>query len=247
MSTLAYDRSLNREGVAIDREPGWFRLITPRAMLSSTRPLAYALIAILFFLSTLTAAIMFQQPRGQRLEVIPAVVECAFFLLIAVLFVITRANQRFIFEVTPAHFVMTRIDFSSSRRRWIFRRDAITGINASVANGSLSIHARGQDLIELFISRDQRIVQQVAEELTNALRDTVGDFDRSLPDLLEEPTVRRPAARYALIATSVAIVIAGIVLIAMRPMLAPVGCYVLPLAGIPLGILYGTQKKDYYM
>lgn len=244
--TLAYDGSLNREGIAIDQSDGYFRLVTPRLRdwRSLGRVWIGAIITLGFFtLFPLLAALM--SPASERAGPLVAAIEYGAILAVVIAFAVIRLQQQFILEITRDTFSLTRVD-GRSRRTWIYRRDAITNIHAGSIKGVLIIHVRGKDMIELPLSRDARVSEQASDALNAAIKRDMSPLDRTLPvGLISQPSISS-TMRKLLVATSIGTAIIG-TLAGMHWQFPPIAVFAFIAALAPLGIAFGTQEKEYYM
>jgi hypothetical protein len=239
---LAYDRSQNREGVSIDAREGFFQVITPR--LGSWRALSkWWSIAVVFlsFYTVLPFVGAIIRRRPMSFDEIGITVEFTALLGMVLTCAFIQLNRRYVFEITPDRFMITRITFAHIRRRWDYPRRAIIDIHASADAGKLIIRVTGCQMIDLLLSGDRVLAEQVAEALNRGLRETSALMSR---DALVHPTEFSPLARQVLIGISAGLACISIILgIAVHP-----AAIFPPLiaAIIPLGLAMGIQEKKFW-
>jgi len=239
---LPYDRSLNREGIAVDQLDGFFRVITPRVAnwrtLSKWWYFSIGLMTLYSFLP-LIGALMRQRPI--QFEEIVITIEFTSILGIVLLAALVKLNHRYVFEISPNQFIVRRITFANMRRVWTFPREAVTDIHASAETGKLIVHVNGSDMMDIQLSRDRAIPDSVADALNRGLRETAVGGNFTTP---AAPPDFSPRAKQAMFATC-----AGIVMVAIL-----LGIFVHPAAilpallscAVPLGMAMGMQEKKFW-
>jgi hypothetical protein len=160
-------------------------------------------------------------------------------LLILIAFGFQRLAERIVLTITRDDFSLVRVSPGSAGRAAVYPLGRVS-VNVNRYNGKLAIHT-GLDLIELDIG-----ATRVTEEVAQFLQAAIADPPR-VPPAPIAPMARNESARGLLIACGVGCGVFALLLLLLG---APwSGLCVVPLliAMVPLGIAYGTQKKEYWL
>ena len=138
------------------------------------------------------------------------------------------------------------------KTRWA--REQIRDIHLNRSNGKLWVSIREQDPAEVYLTSSPPVNRWIAEQVRRALHEpaavTVNQtihqtLAYASPLLIDETSKNQRRNQRVSIAVSLVFAIGGIALL-FTPWF-PLGCMSVLFAGVPAGIVLGTQKKDYYL
>lgn len=241
---LSYEDSLDVDGLTVTRGEGFTRIITPK--FGGLRAFGgWTIFGILYFGIPLLIAVA--RSRHETAQTADSMVGFFFHVVILVTLVVVglrRLNERLAFDVTHAQFIIRRLSPARAGKSWIYRRDAVRDIHVSRADPcKLVVRIAGADLMELYISRDRELVSRAAVAINAALAESVPAA--AIP-LVPASAVAQKPMQVGLMSTVLMVisVAAGVgVGVLATPM---VGFFVFALIAAPVGIRYGTQKKDFW-
>jgi hypothetical protein len=164
-----------------------------------------------------------------------------------------RLRRRIAFEITRHTVSTTYLSGRSGSRRVEWPRARVSEIKLNSSNGKLIVRVTGVAFVELYLGPNRDLNAYVAQVLATALREPppaqpVIDPAEPAPAAAPPPRgVRSRALRRALLAVSVVMAAAGLVMMFLPLPAQPIGFYLLLFAGAPAGIALGTQDKEFYV
>lgn len=172
-------------------------------------------------------------------------------LTCVVLVAVERLRRRIAFEVTADRFGFVFSNVRRAFRAASWPRDKVADVRLNPQNGKLLIRVTGIDLVELYLGPNRQVNTFVAETLAGALHETfataAGD-DPASQSPAGPPSIGGPAgpARWLLLGAGAALLLLGLAILVYPWPYRPLAFYAMVAAGVPFGIVYGTQDKDYY-
>lgn len=246
LNTLIYERSVDRDGVAVERSEGFTRIIT-------SPPGTWRTVSVGFYLSagycgmlvigSLVAVL--NSSGGDRTAAVAGGILYAL-ILCAIIFTASMSVYcRYIFDISTDVLTVRRTSFGIAPSAATYRRDSVGLIRRNPYNGLLAIHITGKDLLELPVGGDRDVVERIATELNSAVHSTA-PVDRTLPDGLIEPPPKAPNRTFQLAMSGVT----GLMLIAaiwsyLRGF-QPITLLLLLFSAVPVGIAHGTQRSKFW-
>ena len=241
---LPYEDSLNVDGLTVTRAEGFIRIVTPRpgTWRAINKWLIFGAIYFLFIVPVeLTEA---SQPGADYLRRISGAVASVTLAGVFVGFAIRRMRQHYVFEVTPTRFSILLSTSASSGRPRLYFRPLVRSVNPSVADPRrLVVRITGKEMQELFISRDKDMVRRLSELLNEALAEPMAPIDVPTPaTAAPKPQPSRLARSLAFALVMLALMVGLYVALVEGSAIA--GIITFGVIAAPVGIVYGTQKKD---
>lgn len=243
---LSYEDSLDLDGLLVTRSEGYFRVVTPQPR----RWRAFGgwhLFGALYFSVPVLCVIVRGFVRGfdsKDAGMWLYSVMAGFLIACGV----KRMYQRVIIELTSTQFQFRRTTLFGGKV-WTYRRSAVRDIHRSRNNPKmLFLNIAGPGMFELYIGEDPAIVERLATVINDALKQPMDS--PVLPALPATapvaPQLKQSSSKSALVPTLVGVALAvgiGTAVVASWG----AGLLVFGMIAAPIGIKFGTQKKDYWV
>lgn len=251
-----YEESPLRERVTIQNRDGVLRITTAPLLRFSRLNRGYRIGAYWLFgfiaLCFITGGLAYLR-SGDPAALI-GLGEGVFFLLLLFAYGWHRLRSHYVFEVTRDTFAFRRMSAGHVTSAWTFRRSRIGAIHVS-EDRKIVVPIGDGEYVYAEISDSKEEVARVADSLAQAVAANQAQIDRSVPDRvnnIDALRTSRDRTQIAFIVAAVAIALAiGFGMIATR-MSGERGagwmCGVYAAIGLmmPVGIILGTQKKEYW-
>lgn len=160
-------------------------------------------------------------------------------LLIVIAFALRRLTERVVLAVTHDKFSLARVSPGSVGQAAVYPLSRV-GVNVNRYNSKLAIHT-GLDLIELDVAPDSRVTEEVMRFLQAAITDPPSEAPGPIA-----PLAQAPSDHGLLIACGVGCGVFALLLLLLGSPWAMLAWLPLLVGMFPLGIAFGTQKKDFW-
>ena len=160
-------------------------------------------------------------------------------------------SKYLILEVNRDHFRLLQIRHRVGSVSGEWPRDRISDAHINRYDGKLRFNLQGDDPVEISLSISRQANEWIVERLNLALRETSapeqghGSVDYASPFVFSD-TAARSVRRERIALVICAIMMAIGVCMFFTP-LGPLGIYMIIFAAIPVGIVLGTQKKEFWI
>lgn len=158
-----------------------------------------------------------------------------------------RLRTRTVLRVTHDEVTIALVSPTGRSHTTAWPRRQVTDVKVNPFSGRLLVRAQGREMVEYKLSPNREVTDWVARVVHDAI--VGGDFQ---PDTLAAgpakpltvPFTSGPA-RSVLSAAGTCLALAGALLLII-PGTRPLGLLLMVVAAVPLGIVLGTQEKEFY-
>jgi len=243
---LPYDEVVTANELIIRRAPQFLRVSIPNV--TRLRDIGIGYVAIVGYFSLIVLAQLNSAwRRADFWDIGPPLVMMLALCSVVLLFAWMRWQTRFVLEVTRDALTIRRVVGLRERAAVSYRRDLVHSIRKMAGSHKLAISITGHDLQEIGPMSHRVDLGEVAGVLMEAIKDDPESIDRAQPEILT------PADLRAIDGTRNTILYGWMVGAGVTATVVAsvshwgIGLLVFFVLLIPVGIIMGTQQKDFWL